>query len=181
MVGLLVHAEVLARRAAVDPVETREPLPLHPRDLGLAALDRVHPRQPAEIALGRRPVRHALSGLRRRLGADLAAGSLDEAVPEADVGLLLGGMGGDLVPVPLGRGLNGLAAEAGERLRGVAVLAGVACELLARELTGGPPHVEGVLEHVMAGPTLLDALPDRSTHEAFLLARGRGQHTLRAC
>jgi hypothetical protein len=153
VIGLLVDLEVLAPGSAVDAVEAGEALALHPRDLGLAALDRVHPSELLEVSVRRGPRGDALGGLGGRLGADLAAGGLDEVVPEADVRLLLGGMRLDLRAMLLGSGLGGLAAEAGERLGRVAVLPGVASQLLPAQLSCRPAHVERVLEHVMTGPT----------------------------
>ena len=52
----------------------------------------------------------------------------------------------------------------------VAVLAGVAGELLAAQLAGGPALVEGVLEHVPAVAGLLDPLPDVVAHVQSSLA-----------
>ena len=54
-----------AARAAFDSVEPGEALALDARDLRLAALDRVHPREPAEIAVGGGPfeTHSAVSGV----------------------------------------------------------------------------------------------------------------------
>src|SRR5262245_4055975 len=130
VVGHLMDAEVLAARSAVDPVELLEPLALDPRDLGLPALNRVHAGELLEVVGGGGPAADALGGLVSRLRADLAAGRLDEVVPEPDMGLLLGSVRGDLLAVLLRSGLRGLAAEAGQRLGCVAVLTGVASQLL---------------------------------------------------
>ncbi len=95
-----------------------------------------------------------------RLGADLAADGLDEAVPHRDVVLLLGGVALELVAAGLGGQLGRVGAELGERLGRVAVLAGVARQLVGAQLAGGPAKVEGVLEHVVLGAALLDPVPD---------------------
>ena len=97
-------------------------------------------------------------------GADLAADGLDEAVPEGDVRGLLLGVTAQLGALGLGGGVGDVGAEAGDRGGRVAVLAGVAGQLLAAQLAGGPALVEGVLEHVPAVAGLLDPLPDVVAH-----------------
>jgi hypothetical protein len=77
---------------------------------------------------------------------------------------LLCRMGCDLLAVTAGGGVGGLPAQTGEGLGRVAILTGVAGQLLLSQLTRRPPHVEGMLEHVVAGATLLDPIPNRSAH-----------------
>src|SRR5262249_57196387 len=103
MVRVLMDPEVLAARASVDPVEAGEALALDARDLRLAACDRVHARQLAQITVRRGPGRDALGRLGGRLGADLASGGVDEVVPEADVSRLLGRVSVDLGAMLRGR------------------------------------------------------------------------------
>jgi hypothetical protein len=87
-----VDREVPVAGSVADPVVVAESLALDPRDLGLAALDRVEAGERREVAARGGPLADALGGLGGRLSADLSAGGLDEAVPEADVLLLLSRM-----------------------------------------------------------------------------------------
>ena len=66
--------------------------------------------------------------------------------------LLLGGVARELLAVRLGRSLGGLGAEARDRLGRVAVLPGVAGQLVARSAHRPTSAVEGVLEHVVLRP-----------------------------
>src|SRR3954454_3057355 len=165
MIGFLMDLEVLAPPFAVDAVEAPEPLPLHPGDLGLSALDRVHPRELLEVSLRRCPGGDAFDRLGRGLRADLAAGGRDEVIPEAYVTLLLRGMGRNFLAMLLGSGLGGLTAETSKRLGRMTVLARVAGEFIAAQLPRRPAHVEGMLEHVVPSSTLLDPLPNRFAHQ----------------
>src|SRR5262249_17440932 len=146
-------------------------------DLRLAALDRVHPGELGEVALPGGPAGHALCRLRRRLRADLTAGRLDEAVPEPDVRLLVRSVSLNLLAPLLGSVVGRLPAATCQGLRGVAVLACVAGELLAGQLSRRPAHVEGVLQHVVPGPAFLYSLPNRSAHRNLSFIRGiAGKH-----
>src|SRR5262249_19341051 len=91
-VGLLVEAEVLVARAVADPVVGCESLALGPRDRRLAALDRVEADELGEAVAARGPGLDALARLGGRRGRRVAPDRVDEAIPEPDVLLLLGGV-----------------------------------------------------------------------------------------
>ncbi len=83
---------------------------------------------------------------------------------------LLGGVAAKLGT--LGKGLCGGSTQRGNRLDGVAILTGIARELLASQLTLGPALVEGVLEHVPSLAAFLDAIKNGRVHWSSVLSSG---------
>ena len=159
-----MHAEVLVAGTVADSIVGVEPLSLRPGDLGLTALDRVEAHELRHpVAVGG-PGVHALPRLGVRRRVDVAADRLYEAVPEADVSLLLGGVAAQALALGLRRRLGHRCAQLGDRGRRVPVLPGVLGQLVAGQLARGPALVEGVLQHVPAAASLLDLLPDVVAH-----------------
>ena len=99
-VAALVDLEVGGAGAVLEPVALEQALALRPRDRGLRDLDGVQAGEQLErVAVGRpSPSKQAaVSGVGAAF--DLAAHGLDEAVPEAHVAELLGGVAAQLVVV----------------------------------------------------------------------------------
>src|SRR6266566_8070493 len=134
VVALGMELEVRGRgRPGLEPVVRDEPVELRRRDRRLARLDRIENRGGAELVVRSGPRGGAAACLGQRL-VPVAAERGSEVVPERDVRSLLLG-------VQACR-----SGRAGQRDDGVAVLAGVARQLITRQLPALPAHVERMLE-----------------------------------
>jgi hypothetical protein len=93
--------------------------------------------------------------LRKRLAVELSSNCMSEVVPQPDVFGLLGGVG-----VESGQLVRRGGRRPRDRDHGVPILAGVAGQLVAGQLACRPAHVEAVVQHVVGGANLLEAVEE---------------------